>query len=94
VRIKALVKTPNPTTYVTPINTASTFAGASGNEGSATNDIPTATGTLNPAFNAGSTGTPATTNCSDFIVLQLVVPSGSASGSIGTMTYRMGWNEV
>jgi hypothetical protein len=85
VLIKALVKTPNPTTYVTAIDTASTFAGTDGNEASSTNDIPTATGTLQPAYAAAF---------SDYIIMQLVVPAGSASGSIGTMTYRFGWNEV
>lgn len=85
IKIKAKVKTPSPTVYVQSINTASTYAGASGNEATATNDIPVATGTLNPAY---------LTNYTDYIILQLVVPSGSASGSIGTMTYRFGWNEV
>jgi len=93
IKIKAKVKTPNPTTYIQPIVTASTYAGASGNEGTTTNDIPTATGTLNPTFNAGSTGTPATTNCSDYIIMQLVVPTGSASGNTAC-TWRFGWNEV
>lgn len=94
VKIKALKKASSPTVYSQPVATASTIAGTSGNEATATNDIPVATGTINPAYNSGSTGTPATTQCSDYIYLQLVVPSGSSSGSIGTMTYRMGWNET
>lgn len=85
VKIKALKKASAPTTYVAPVVTASTVCGTSGNEATATSDIPTATGTINPAY---------ATNFSDYVVMQLVVPSGSASGSIGTMTYRMGWNEV
>lgn len=94
-RLKALVKTPNPTTYVTAINTASTFAGASGNEGTSTNDIPAAQGSgLQPTYNSGSTGTPATTQCSDYIVMQWVVTSTATQGNSGTLTYRMGWNEV
>ena len=94
VKIKALKKASSPTTYVQPVTTASTILGVAGNEVNTTADIPTATGTINPAFNATSQGTPAQTNSSDYIYMQLVVPSGSASGSISTMTYRMGWNET
>jgi hypothetical protein len=100
VKIKGLVKTPSPTTYVTAIVTASTYAGASGNEGTTTNDLAYVNsttapgGALSPTYNSGSTGTPATTQCSDYIVLQMVVPSGSSPGVLGPFTYRMGWNEV
>lgn len=100
IKIKALVKTPNPYTFVTPITTTSTYAGSNGNEGTATNDLAYAAsttapgGALTPLMNTGTTGTPTTTNCSDYIIMQLVVPSGSASGTIGSHTFRFGWNEV
>lgn len=100
IKIKALVKTAVATTFVTPITTTSTYAGSNGQEGTTTNDLAYAAsttapgGALTPAMNTGSLGTPATTNCSDYIVMQLVVPSGSASGTIGSHTFRFGWNEV
>jgi len=84
-KIKALKKASSPTAYQQVVTTASTIAGVGGNEANTTNDIPTATGTINPAY---------ATAYSDYIYMQLVVPAGSASGSIGTMTYRMGWNET
>jgi hypothetical protein len=70
---------------VTPVNTASTYAGASGNEGTTTNDIPTATGSINPAY---------ASNYSDYIVMQLVVASTATSGVTSDLVYRFGWNEV
>ncbi len=82
VKIKAKKK---DTTYVTPVNTASTYAGASGNEGTMTNDIPTATGSINPAY---------ASNYSDYIVMQLVVASTATSGVTSDLVYRFGWNEV
>jgi hypothetical protein len=99
IKIKALVKTSVATTYAAPITTTSTFAGTTGNEGTTTNDLAYAAsttapgGALSPAFNAASLGTPAQTNSSDYIVMQLVIPSGSASGNT-TVGLRFGWNEV
>jgi len=84
-KIKALKKASAPTVYQQVVTTASTIIGVGGNEANTTNDIPTATGTIQPAY---------ASTFSDYIYMQLVVPAGSASGSIGTMTYRMGWNET
>jgi len=52
----------------------------------ATTGIPTSQGAgLTPTYSA---------NYCYYIVLQLVVASTASSGSIGTMDYRFGWNEV
>jgi len=85
VKIKALKKASSPTVYATPIVTASTHAGTDGNEGTTTNDIPTSTGTINPAY---------ASNYSDYIVMQLVVSDAASSGATSDLTYRFGWNEV
>jgi hypothetical protein len=77
VTMNANVKTPNPTVYVTAVNTASSFA---------TTGIPTSQG-------AGLAPTYAS-NYTDYIVQQLIVASTAAQGTIGSMTYTYGWDEV
>jgi hypothetical protein len=90
-KIKALVKTPTPVNAVTPINTTSTYAGASGNEATGTSDLPIVIGSgLAPTYNVTS-GANGVAKASDFIVAQLVVAStavyGPAFSDTGTLTW-------
>ena len=85
VKVKALKKATDPTVYVTPVNTASTYAGTDGHEGDTTNDIPTATGSINPAY---------ASNFSDYVVMQLVVGNTAAAGVTSDLVYRFGWDET
>lgn len=86
VTIQGNVKTPNPTTYVTAVDTDSTFA---------TTNIPTVQGSgLQPTYNSGSTGTPATTQCSDYVVLQMTVANTASPGYVTAVTFNYGWDET
>jgi len=66
-------------TYVTAVNTVSSVA-------------TTAHGSWDTEGEAFALG--YSTAFSDYVVLQLAIASTAASGNIGTMQYRFGWNEV
>lgn len=72
--------------------TSQTYAaptGGSTSQSAIATTVCTSWDTVGEAFGLGYS-----TNYSDYVVMQLEVANTAASGSIGSMVYRIGWNET